>query len=458
MSKLQKKISISLLVISMLLVSTIGALADGPFSLVGELDISGTAPNPIVYKVGAQVFIFDPLAVCTDAAGVTMLCTALTDGLLVEVKGNSSGTVFTATEVAVLSKFEGEVSVKSPLTLTRGVTTKVFNTTGATLPEFYAVGDTLEVTYKVVGTVNVALEVKFVASGANSVYEYEGPIVSTSETAWVVGTHTFIVDGDTNLPDFYAKDDTVLVSFKMTTGGYLALDITFIASFPGNTYPYSGPLMGWDGTTWTVGDYPFDMSEVDLPIYFNTGDMVDLIFRIEPGVVEGWVYIVEEYTLTTTVDPKVDSNRCANVREHPGVRKISEEEGYSYEEVWDLFCKGFGLGEIKLAIRYSKDSDYTPQMLLDLRAMGYSWGDLKKMAKGNIAPEGYSNGEDDGGETAMPGNGKNKEKDTPPGLVNKPDKHNVPSIENETAAPDGPGNSENAPGHNKDNNGKGKNK
>jgi hypothetical protein len=244
----------------------------------------------------------------------------------------------------------------------------------------------------------------------------------------------------------------------MTTAGFLAQEITFVASAEGNTYEYTGPLMGWDGTTWTVGDYDFDMSEVVLPIYFNEGDTVDLIFEIVSDGEGGFVFLVEEYTLTTLVDPKVESNRCLNDRHHPGVQKIADDEGVDYDDVLALFCKGFGLGEIKLAFRYSDGSAYTAEMLLDLRAMGYSWGDLKKMAQGNIPPEGYTY--DDGDDSNMTGNGKNKEKVTPPGLANKPDKHDEPVVEEESNVPDGPGNSENAPGQqkDKDNNGKGKNK
>jgi hypothetical protein len=453
MSKLHKKISISLLVISMLLVSSIGALAAESFTLVGELDISGTAPD-FIYQVGTQVFVFDPLAVCTDAAGLPMLCTALVDEALVEVVGTFEGTVYTATAVAVLTVVEGEVTAMDPDPLTLDGTL-VLNTEGVTLPEFYTIGDTLEVTYKVVvtptETENVAVAVEFVSSGLNSVYIYPGDIVSIGAAEWVVGAHTFIVDSATTLPEFYAVNDSVLVTFTMTAEGFLASDITLVASHPDSRYEFGGELIAFTDDIWTVFNegkgktHDFVMTEVDLPIYFNIGDMVDLTFRMVQ--VDGnWIFMVTDLTLTTTVDPKVESNRCLNVREHPGVRKISEDESVPYTEVWNLFCKGFGLGEIKLAFRYSKGSEYTPEMLLDLRAMGYSWGELKKMAQGNIPPEGYEDGEE-GEEDVHPGLGKNKEKGTPPGLEKKAVDPVAPESEEVT---DGPGNSENAPGQNKD--------
>jgi hypothetical protein len=49
----------------------------------------------------------------------------------------------------------------------------------------------------------------------------------------------------------------------------------------------------------------------------------------------------------------------------------------------DYFCKGFGVGEIMQAFKYSADSQYTAQMLLALRAQGSGWGQLKKLAKAN---------------------------------------------------------------------------
>ena len=459
MSKLHKKISISLFIISMLLVSTFGALAAEFFTLVGELDISGTAPDPIVYKVGDQVFVLDPAAVCTDAAGLPMLCTALVGGALVEVKGNSVGTVYTATSVAVLpEKYEGVVlestatklTVADPLTFAK----EEFVMDAFTkLPATFAVGDMVEVTYKVVGTSKLALEVKFVESGVGKTYKYTGTIGSIGDT-WSVGAFTFLIDSSTTtLPEFYAINDTVEVTFEITTVGYKAIDITLIASDPESRYTYEGILTAFDDTFWTVGDHIFNITELDLPIYFGVGDVVMLEFRMVGAAMD--FFATDILNLVTYVPVKTESSRCDNVRDHPGVQKIADDVGADYEEIWNLFCKGFGLGEIKQAYRYAGEwanSDYTPEMLLALRAQGYSWGDLKKMAQGNIPPEGFGDGNgDDSEEIAAPGNNKNKEKDkdkgTPPGLLKKLDNGDAPTA---VESPDGPGNSENAPGQLKD--------
>ena len=371
MSKLQKNITLTLstlLVIGLLLVTTGGALAeDGPFTLVGELDFTDS-----VYKVGTQTFVvITSTTTCTDVAGQSMpLCAGLVDGMLVEVKGNSVGDVYTANTVAVLGKYQGVLITKSPLKVDADPTTveaEVFNVNTDTLfPVSYAEGDTVEVTYKAVGLTKLALEVKFVSSGLDSVYTYEGL------------------------------------------------------------------LSAFDSTTWTVGDYTFNIEGVTLPIFFGIGDKVFVTFKI---TVEGYI-ATEVEILETYVPPKTETARCENrVGTHPGVQKVADDVGASYEAIFALFCKGFGLGEIKLAYKWGQGSMYTPEMLLALRAQGYGWGELKKMAANNPAEEVSGEVE----ESSASDNGKGHEKNNNP---NKPE------------------NSGSSNKNNKDNNGvaKGKNK
>ena len=448
MNKIQRRSMFPLtivLLLSLLLVSAQTALAAEPFTLIGELDITGE-----VYSVDAQEFSIAPTAVCSDAAGLPMDCADLADGMLVEVKGTFEGADYTATAVAVLSEYAGELTALDPLT----VDAMVFTTNDDTVfPPFYAVGDTVNVIYKVVGTENLAMIVEFVAPGEGSTYTYTGAIVAFSDIQWTVGDYDFIVDSATTLPVFYAVNDTVEVTFEMTAEGFKALDIALIASHPDSRYIYEGTLTAFDDTTWTVGDYTFNMTEVDLPIYFGVGDVVKLEFRMEGELME--FYATQILELQTYVPPKTESDRCAVVRDHPGVQKVAMEVGADYEDIWNLFCKGFGLGEIRLAYKHAEGSEYTPEMLLALRAQGYGWGELKKMAKDNPPSEAED------GTAISSENGKNREKALPPGLAKKlgTQDEEATGVGSETET-DRPGNSENAPGQNKvkDNNGKGKNK
>jgi hypothetical protein len=380
MSKLHKKISITLLVTALLLVSAISALAAGtPFTLVGELDYVGG-----IFKVGTQEFVVILVApdatACTDDTGLTIACTSLVDGSPVEVIGTYAGTpaVYTASSVAVLGKYQGVLITKSPLKVDADPTTveaEVFDVNPDTdFPVSYSEGDTVEVTYKAVGLTKLAYEVKLVSSGQDIVYTYEGL------------------------------------------------------------------LSAFDSTTWTVGDYTFNIEDVTLPIYFGYGDKVLVTFKI---TAEGYI-ATEVEILETFVPIKTESARCVDrVGSHPGVRKIAEDVGADYKDILALFCKGFGLGEIKLAYRYAQGSMYSPEMLLALRAQGMGWGELKKMAGNNPGDE--EPGEVEEGSPGDNGRGHEKNNNGTPENLNKPDNPNKP---------ENPGNS----GKDKDNNGKAKGK
>jgi len=106
---------------------------------------------------------------------------------------------------------------------------------------------------------------------------------------------------------------------------------------------------------------------------------------------------------------------------------LLDDSGYAsaielQADLVDYFCKGFGVGEIRLAFRYSAGSEYSAQMLLSLRAQGSGWGGLKKLAKANPIIE-ESN-------TLEPARFQDKQ-----GKSNKPDK------ELKSGKPDKPGKS-----------------
>ncbi len=69
----------------------------------------------------------------------------------------------------------------------------------------------------------------------------------------------------------------------------------------------------------------------------------------------------------------------------------------------EYFCKGFGVGEIRLAFKYAAGSKYTAQMLLALRAQGAGWGELKKLAQANPKTD------DNSGTTTKPSTSQNKQ-------------------------------------------------
>lgn len=435
MLKNQRKITLtltSLLIIGAMLVSTIGALAaDGPFNLVGPLNVTGG-----VYKVGTQVFVLGASPTCTDLAGATMLCSSLVTVPLVQVKGQVSGTTYTADSVALLNVATGAVTALAPLTV-GGV---VYVVNSDTLSDFYALGDTVEVDFKVVGTDNVAAKVKLVTSLPTNTYTYQGAIVSTSTTLWKVGLYDFAVDSTTTLPEFYAVNDIVKVTFKIVGTVFQASKIEFVSSDPNSRYEYEGVLSAVNGDIWTVGAHDFNMSEVELPIYFGVGDTFKLQFRME-----GTVFFTTEILEHTVLVPnKVESSRC--VARDPEFKIPSGilnklGAGVDETEVRDLFCKGFGWGEIMLAFRYADGSAYTPEMLLALRAQGHSWGDLRKLAAGTPAEEPVNTSQSQNSQNSQ---NKGKGNSNNPGITNNSNKHDNPN------KPTNPGNSNGkGKGHNK---------
>jgi len=113
---------------------------------------------------------------------------------------------------------------------------------------------------------------------------------------------------------------------------------------------------------------------------------------------------------------------------HPVALAISKAFSVTYTEVMSLHQSGVGFGVIARAYMTAKFSDgaLTPEQVLTLRESGVGWGQIMKDY--GIHPGGKNLG------AIMSGHG---DKSSPPG---KPDNSNRSSC---------PGNSCNAPGHNK---------
>jgi hypothetical protein len=416
MSKIQKTITLtlsSLLVIGLMLVGVGNALAaDGPFTLVGTLDISGDSPTQ-VYKVGDQVFVLDPAAVCTNADGqVVTPCSSLGDGALVEVKGTALGSVYTATSVAILSTRTGVLTAIAGNLWTVGG----FQYDVSSLPVgSFAVGDVVKLTYKNAAGVLVVVEVQAVATKT-----YVGKVMGMGAT-WQVNGESFTVNGDTAVYADPELKDIVEVKYYVDIN-QIAVEITL---YPTTTATAKAiqvdPWMieGIEGLT--TNDWTDDY-EGAVP-----GDIVTVVYYEVDGVV-----IASEITLFAPI--KNENSRCedwqtADFKIPAGIDK-QLPEGVNLAQVYAMFCQGFGWGEIKNAFKLS-NPEYTPEELMALKATGKGWGVLKKEL--DLKPEKENNGKsDENAETSKPGK---------PDEVGKPDK---------PEKPENPGNSENAHAKDKD--------
>jgi hypothetical protein len=251
-------------------------------------------------------------------------------------------------------------------------------------------------------TTNTALTITALGLVANStdtsdVVTFTPSLLSLADgTAYMIGSYT-------TLPGFdVITGDTVNVTYKPSidpaTPGNFAIEIQLIESTAPHTFEGTITALANGNTTWTVEDdqgnvYNFTVSADLWPLVFGLGDRVAITFTLVNGdFVASAVQVLE-----TAVPAKTESARCTNDKSNqPALAKLAAEiyatlpEGSGYASVEELqtavvdyFCKGFGVGEIKLAFKYSVGSEYTPQMLLSLRAQGSGWGQVKKLAKAN---------------------------------------------------------------------------
>ncbi len=282
------------MVIGLLLVSFGSALAeDVPFTLVGELDISGDSPA-LVYKVGPQAFLVNLEApdatACYDGNGASMSCNDLTDGSYVEVMGNVVGTTYTATAITQLSTAMGVLkTITGDIWTVGDVQYKV----SAELALGFAVGDLVTVTYKNVAGTLVAVDVEAVNTST-----FVGKVIAMGGT-WQVNGEYFTV-GDTAIYADAKVKDIVEVTYY---GENMAVAIALYPTTTVNaTATQVDPWMieGIDGLTtneWT-DDY-----EGAVP-----GDIVTVVYYEYEGVI-----IASEITLYAPI--KNENSRCEDWRQ-----------------------------------------------------------------------------------------------------------------------------------------------
>jgi hypothetical protein len=131
---------------------------------------------------------------------------------------------------------------------------------------------------------------------------------------------------------------------------------------------------------------------------------------------------------------------------HPVAEALADEFEEDYDTIMGWHCEGFGFGEIARALLLAEQSEeYTAEDFLQMKADGLGWGQIKKeagvspsdLAPGRVIRHGHAHDQD------------------------QEEEEEQAEAQMQTAGPDesqnGPGNSGNAPRHNKDKN-KGKHK
>jgi hypothetical protein len=104
----------------------------------------------------------------------------------------------------------------------------------------------------------------------------------------------------------------------------------------------------------------------------------------------------------TEEDPSEDYQYGAcGMEVHPAGMKISEAYGTAYEDVMELFCSGYGFGEIMIALKLADGDEEFFDELIEMRDSGKGWGLVKKYAYANKPVDDDEDGDegDDTGET-----------------------------------------------------------
>jgi len=275
-----------------------------------------------------------------------------------------------------------------------------------------------------------------------------GLLAAGTTTAWTVNGDPVDVNSDTvciNVTSCSTLAAGMLVTVVKDDTTNIASTITVLDLFDGTITALAN-----GNTTWTVVDdqgnaYNFTVSADLWPLVFGVGDRVAITFTLVNGEFVASAVQVQE----TVVPFKSESARCTNDKSNqPALAKLAaeifatlpEDSGYaSVEElqtaVVDYFCKGFGVGEIKLAFKDSAKSEYSAQMLLSLRAQGSSWGELMKLAKANPKIEGST--------TVEPVTSQNLQANpNKPDKVLKSGKSDNPGKSSQQVKPDKPGKSD----------------
>ncbi len=227
-----------------------------------------------------------------------------------------------------------------------------------------------------------------------TVFGYTGILTAIDPAFLKLDVFDFQV-GTTALPPFFKVNDQLETKYTvdLATGNFLSQSFKVLNSGVGNTYTYSNTLNAINGDIWTVGVYTFTVKGVALPPMVNVKDTVEVTFSIVNGVnVASSVKV-----LVTNVENKVNSNRCENrTTPNPAIVKLAKEVNADPETLGKYFCAGFGVGEIRLAYRYAANG-FTPAMLLELRAQGMSWGEIRKLVAGtSTGPGNHGNGNGNG--------------------------------------------------------------
>ncbi len=139
-------------------------------------------------------------------------------------------------------------------------------------------------------------------------------------------------------------------------------------------------VMGWVCNGSTYGDIIIAL-EASKNTELSTGDLLLLrdqlgnwdtvwtsLHRLDPN---------QHGSETASLDGQTRGQYCqASAPQQPVAENLAQTYGVSYENVINLFCQGYGFGEIMLALQTSQTANLPPDNLLTLKNESGGWGQV----------------------------------------------------------------------------------
>lgn len=188
---------------------------------------------------------------------------------------------------------------------------------------------------------------------------FTGVIESISDSSWVIGGKTVLVNDQTEMDGDLSVGDVVSVSYLIQPdGSWLAREIEALDS---EDHPTPTP-------TSTVEESPTPETS-ETPTATSEGTET---LTTTPETSE---------TPTATPEPTLGGNRAgcqSDTWQHPEGLRLAARWGVSYNEIMSWFCQGYGFGEIDLAYELAGQSGKPVTEVFAMRASGMGWGNIKQ--------------------------------------------------------------------------------
>jgi hypothetical protein len=126
---------------------------------------------------------------------------------------------------------------------------------------------------------------------------------------------------------------------------------------------------------WYCSGYGFGEIELAYSLSQNSNQPVYVIFNLNNSM--SWSEIttyLAEYQLAS----QTSASSCTMVISEPKAQQLADKYGVTLDEVISMLCQGNSYSTIELTYSLAQEYNLTPAEVLELKAKGLNWGQLKK--------------------------------------------------------------------------------